>query len=559
MKRSTLTGIFVLIFIQVACSQQTGWQESLDKYLAFRNSIERFSGTVLIAKDGKKIYSQSIGFADRTWDIPVNDSTRYDLASVTKMFTSVSIAQLLEEGKLELDDTINEHFPGFPENEIGASTTIRQLLSHTSGISDFFMQSEYLHTDRYRLRELADYDRFYALISRNNEWVGEMHYSNTNFMILGRIIEKISGESFYKFVADNIFAPLNMQHTGFFEHDRIVKNVAKNYTRDSQAAAEFGVPSDDRWRSNSYMRAVKGMAAGGAISTAGDLLKFFNGLRNNKLINRGTYNRFTKPDGDGYALGFQGFSMEGMSLVGHSGGFYGVSVQAFYLPEQDYSIIVLSNTDFGAMPVFDRFIRLFAGQQVYNPIDLSQEALRHLAGAFEITEGQMSGKQLTIKAKDGYLLFDNELEFYPYAEDKFFDIDNESFRLHFEKGEGGKIVGFQWFDGQNFNALAKVIDDKELVKLESLSLSDDELEQYLGSYKFGSEGMMPGHQPNLEIDEGAILIDGMMRFVPYEKDKFFLKDDVQMQLNFNRDESGTITGFDVKRGDRVVGRVEKLK
>ena len=559
MKRLTLIGIFILTLIQIACSQQAGWQQSLDEYLTFRNSIERFSGTVLIAQEGTIIYSKSIGEADRAWNIPVNDSTRYDMASVTKMFTAIGIAQLFEQGKIDLDDTIADHFPEFPSQEIGASTTLRQLLSHTSGISDFFMQKEYLHSDRYRLRKLSDYDRFYASVGRNDSRVGEMHYSNTNFMILGRIIEKISGETFYRFIDNNIFEPLDMHHTGFFEHDRITNNLAENYTRDSQAAAEFGVPNDDRWRTNNYMRAVKGMPAGGAISTAGDLLKFFKGLRNKQLLNQETYNKFTRPDGDGYALGFQSFSMEGVPLIGHSGGFYGVSAQAFYLPEQEYHVIALSNIDFGAMPVFDRTIRLLAGREVYTPIDLSQEKLHRFEGAFEITEGQMSGKQLTIQIKDGHLLFDNELEFYPYAGTKFFDIDNESFRLHFESDEDGKIIGFRWFDGQNFQAMAKTIDKNERIMLEPIAMSDSELEKYLGSFKFGNDGMMPGHEPNIEIDNGTLLIDGMMRFIPYEKDKFFLENDVQMQLHFIRDKSGNIAGFNVMRGEQVVGRVSKTE
>jgi len=96
-----------------------------------------------------------------------------------------------------------------------------------------------------------------------------------------------------------------------------------------------------------------------------------------------------------------------------------------------------------------------------------------------------------------------------------------------------------------------------MLKLEPLSLSDDELEEYLGSFKFGNDGMMPGHRPTIEIDNGALLIDGMMRFVPYEKDKFFQENDVQMQLHFIRNETGTITSFNVMRENEVAGRVLK--
>ncbi|NGP77972.1 beta-lactamase family protein [Balneolaceae bacterium YR4-1] len=559
MKKHTLIGcLLCLIFIQPACSQQVGWEPSMDEYLEFRNELGRFSGTVAISRNDELVYLRSTGTANRSWNIPVNDSTKYDIASVTKMFTAVGIAMLYEDGKIGLDDTILDHFSDFPISEIGAATTIRQLLSHTSGISDFFMQPGYLETDRYRLRELEDYDRFYNTVEVNESQVGTMHYSNTNFMILGRIIEKITGVDFYTYIREKVFDPLGMVNTGFYEHDLVVGNMAVGYTTDSQAVTEFGVPMDGRLRANSYMRPARGMPAGGAYSTVADLLRFMKALRNESLLNSETFEEFTKEDGDGYALGFQSYTMDGIRFVGHSGGFYGVSSQIFYLPEKGYTVAILANNDFGAPPVFDRFISYLTGRKTYKAISLDEEALSRFEGFYEIVHGEMNGKQLEIQVRDDHLLFDNELEFYPYDRNSFFDIDNESFTLRFSEDSAGMIDGFQWTDGRNFTARAKTVAENEMVELQKLEMNDTELETYLGDFEFGDSGMMPGHKPEITIDDGTLLVDGRMRFVPFDVDKFYLQDDKQMQLHYIRNQANEITGFHVKRGDSVLGEVSKL-
>lgn len=559
MKPMLTYSIFFLFIIQTACSQQAGWQQSMDDYLAFRNELDRFSGTVAIFRNDEPVYLRSMGTANRSWDIPVNDSTKYDLASVTKMFTAAGIALLFEEGKIGLDDTILDLYSDFPNREIGRTTTIRQLLSHTSGINDFFMQPKYLQSDRYRLRELVDYDHFYESLEVYESRVGNMHYSNTNFMILGRIIEKASGLDYYTFIERHIFEPLKMTNTGFYEHDIAVKNMAVGYTTDSQAVTEFGVPNDGRLRANSYMRPARGMPAGGAYGTVFDLLRFMKALREGSLINGDTYEEFTRGDEDGYALGFQSYTMDGIRAIGHSGGFYGVSSQVYHLPEQGYTVAILSNSDFGAPPVFDRFTSYLTGRKTYEPIRLNGEELSGFAGLYEIVQGEMYGKQLEIRVESDHLLFDDELEFYPYGVNSFFDIDNESFTLRFMEDSAGEITGFRWTDGRSFTARAETIGENDRMELEKLVLSNRELEEYLGSFEFGENGMLPGHKPEIIIDEGTLLIDGRMRFVPYEEDKFFLQDDSQMQLHYIRNEAKEITGFHVKRGDNVLGEVSKLE
>lgn len=554
---AVLAGIISCLFI-FAISADSTFQD-LEDYIDFRAKHDRYSGITAIYKEDQLVFESIKGLASRSWEIPNTAETRFNLASVTKMFTATAIGILLDRGKIELEAPIIRYFPDFPNKEIAESTTVKQLLSHTSGISDLFFQKDYLHSDRYRLRELKDYDRFLAGLTRGSVPENQILYSNSNYIILGRIIEKLSDQSYYEFVKNNIFIPAGMLSTGFFEADLVVPHLATGYSTDPQASAEFGAPNDGRLRKNSYMKAVRGMPAGGAYSTAADLHRFFSALHKGKLVRPGAFQRMIAPLRGGYGLGFQNYTQNDIQVYGHSGGFYGVSTMVFHLPDEGYTFISLTNCDFGAQPVFDRFLGHLSGRPAYRPIHLPAEQISIFEGHFEVVEGEGKGSQLFIEAKEKKLLFDNALDFFPMGKNQFFDIDNDQFTLAFEFDDQGRITGFTRTDGRRYFQKAKKIKAAAVRKLQALDLSDEILQQYLGNYQFGEEGMMPGHRPSLQVSEGGLLIDNMMQFTPFEKDKFFLKDDPGMQLHFRRNKKGEISGIKVMRGETVVGRVKKIK
>ena len=192
-------------------------------------------------------------------------------------------------------------------------------------------------------------------------------------------------------------------------------------------------------------------------------------------------------------------------------------------------------------------------------MNASTQPLQELEGTFEVYEGEMKGRQISIQAKEDHLLFDNALEFFPLEKDLFFDIDNDLFTLEMERNNNGKVIGFSRSDHRGFQQKARKISLAEVRTLNTMTLSKAELEEYLGNYEFGSEGMMPGHRPKLSISQGGLLIDNMMQFLPYEKDRFFMKDDIGMRLSFQRNDTGQITGILVLREKEVVGRVKRLQ
>ncbi len=537
---------------------QSKVEPDLRDYLEFRTSKGRYSGVTGIFKNGEMIFEYIGGEASQSWSIPNSPETRFNLASVTKMFTATGIGILIDRDSLRFEDKIIDHFPHFPDAEIAKSVSIEALLSHTSGLSDFFFERAYLESDKYRLRSLADYDRFLASLRKGEVPGDRILYSNSNYIILGRIIELITGISYYDFIKEEIFRKAGMPDTDFYEADRVVKNLAEGYSTDSQASMEFGVPHDKKVRKNNYMKAVKGMPAGGAYSTTKDMHIFIQALIKGKLLKPSTLRMMTRQKQGGYGLGFQVYEQNGIPLWGHSGGFYGVSTMVFHLPSSGHTFVSLTNSDFAAQPVFDRFINLVTGTETYQPVTMQAEMIKGFGGLFEVYEGEMLARQISIEAREDRLIFDKELEFYPIGADRFFDIDNDLFTLNFTRDQNGKIDGFERTDNGRFHQKARWIDPAEERKLTALNIADDVLEQFLGEYQFGEDGMMAGHKPQISIDQGDLLIDNMMKFLPFDRDKFFMKDDMGMQLHFQRNPEGNITGIHVMRQKAIVGRVKKL-
>jgi CubicO group peptidase (beta-lactamase class C family) len=545
--------ILLILFFATAypvIAQTESHLKKLKNYIDFRAEHSRYSGVTAIYEQDELIFSAVHGFANRSCQKRNNLHTKFDLASATKMFTATGIAILMEENILNPDESIKQYFPEFPL-DAAKNISIKQLMQHTTGFSDIFFEDAYLKSDRNRLRELKDYDRFYREIKVGSVPENLISYSNTNYLILGRIIEKISGIDYYSFINQRIFQPLGMDSTGFFEKDEIVSNKAEGYYIDPQAAMEFGVPNDGVLRSNVAVRPVKGMPAGGAFSTVHDMNKFLSALINGKLVKKSTFENLTSNARGGYGLGFQIYEQNDTQVVGHSGGFYGVSTMVFHLPEKNLTFISLANSDFAAQPVFDRFLDILADREIHEPISLPASELEKFGGFFEITEGEMEGRQIEIISANDKLIFDGTLEFYPIGKNRFFDIDNPGFILEFEEN----ITEFIRTDQRGFHQKAVKIDAKEVNVLQAILLPKESLQEYLVEFQFQEDGMMAGHIPEFSIDENALIVDNMMRFLPFEKDKFFLQDDPGMKLHFLRNENNVIIQINVTREKNVVGKL----
>ena len=239
---------------------------ALDKYLAQLASEDKFSGVVLLAKEGTVRFDRPYGYADRGLKVPNAPTTRFNIGSINKQFTIAAINLLATAGKLSREDSVSKLLPDYP-NERGRNATVQQLMDHRGGISDFF-GPDFDARPKAQFRSNADYFRFVAPRPLYFEPGAERRYCNGCYIVLGEIIERVSGVTYERFVSERIFHPRGMNRTGWFASDEIVENVAMGYTRRLPGA-------DGDLRSNVFTRGAAGCAAGGGFSTASDLLAFF--------------------------------------------------------------------------------------------------------------------------------------------------------------------------------------------------------------------------------------------------------------------------------------------
>lgn len=296
--------------------RETGMIEHLNAMIDKRAADDSFSGVVMIAKNNKPIFQRAVGLASKSYNIPNRVDTKFNLGSINKIFTKIAIGQLIEQSKLSLDDTIGKHLPDYPNKDAAEKVTIKHLLDMQSGAGDFF-GPKFEATPKNRIRSIKDYLPLFADQPLKFEPGTSRAYSNGGYIVLGAIIEKVTGQSYYDYVRERIFKPAGMENTDSYEVDADVPNLATGYWRNEKG---------DRV-SNVYTKPARGSSAGGGYSTAEDLLKFTFALRNNKLLNADQMKRLLP------------------GALGIAGGAPGINAELEIDPGSGYTVIVLSNYD----------------------------------------------------------------------------------------------------------------------------------------------------------------------------------------------------------------------
>lgn len=306
-----------------------------------------FSGSVIVANGSEPVYTLAKGIADEASGRKMTLDTPMNLGSVNKMFTGVAIAQLVEAGKLDWSDTVGRFLPDYPNEIVRNDVTIAQLLNHTAGVPSYWNDA-YMNNRK----SIDSQQEFLDTINREPlefEPGTQWSYSNGGPVILGRIIEKISGMSYYDCIRRNIYQPLGMKHSDHYRRDASNRRFATGYVR-----------NDDAWQPNDDWLGVIGSAAGGGYASATDLLRFSLALQEGRLLDAQTLERMWReteidgePTGYGYLVGTERF--HGQRRIGHSGGAPGVSAMFHFFPragnEAGYTVIVLSNRDHGAVKI----------------------------------------------------------------------------------------------------------------------------------------------------------------------------------------------------------------
>jgi D-alanyl-D-alanine carboxypeptidase len=300
---------------------------------------DRFSGAVLVTKNGKPVLSGAYGMADREKKIANSLDTKFRIGSMNKMFTATSILQLVQSGKIKLNEPFGTYIKDYPNKDVSSKVSIEQLLTHTGGTGDIFGPQFDQH--RKDLRTLQDYVNLYGTRGLQFTPGSRWEYSNYGFLLLGVVVERVSGKSYYDYVSQNICAPAGMTSTASLSEDENVPGRSIGYT----AMGGSGI------HPNTDTLPYRGTSAGGGYSTVQDLQRFANALLNHKLLNAEytellTTGKVETPGGGKYAFGFSDQGGDsGVRHFGHGGGAPGMNGDLQIYPQTGYVIAVLSNLD----------------------------------------------------------------------------------------------------------------------------------------------------------------------------------------------------------------------
>jgi CubicO group peptidase (beta-lactamase class C family) len=426
-----LLAIFCSAIAPPRSQSQTPNTARMEEIIHSYVSDKQFMGTVLVARDQAVILDKAYGFANLEWSVQNTPTTKFRLGSITKQFTSACVFLLQERGKLKIDDPVKKYMPDAPA--AWDKITIYNLLTHTSGIPSFTSFPDYHSTEATPVtpEQLVARFRDKPLEFQPGE---KWNYSNSGYVLLGYLIEKISGQTYEKFVQENIFTPFGMKDSGYDSNSEIIVHRASGYTPGKEGVENAG-----------YIDMTIPLSAGALYSTTEDLLRWEQGLFGGKVLSPASLQKMTTPFLNDYACGVAVHVEKGHKLIDHGGGIEGFNTQLSYYPDEKLTIIALSNLN-GPAPgaIATNLAATIHGEKVVLPserkeIKLPTKTLAQYVGDYQLSPNfslniRLEGDQLISKATG-----QGDLKIYPESETMFFtkDLDAE---LEFVKNDKGEVT-----------------------------------------------------------------------------------------------------------------------
>jgi len=475
MKHIILVGLLFYISSSILHAQTQ--EEKLNDIFESAYDPSKSGAAILISKGGEILYQNSIGMANVEYQIPISNQTKFHIGSITKQFTAAAILMLKEEGKLNLDDDIRKHLTEFPEKKY--PITIAHLLTHTSGIKDYPRIPEI----RSQLRNNLSPEQIIEL-SKDKELEFEpgskLGYSNTGYILLGLIIEKVSDQAYGTFLKNRIFKVLDMHNSELNNYEAIIKNRAIGYSEDE---------NDQLIHATFH---TSPFSSGAIISTVEDMNKWISGLFSYKVISKTSVDKmlsnYTLNNGDTTDIGF-GWEINeiaGEPCYEHSGFVPGYKANSVFIPEYDLYVIAVQNNEYGSpTPSMIKSAALAIGKPyplLGDAKQLSKAEIDNITGTYEIENGgerfiSKSEKGFSIKAPGGQ---SQQL----YIKDESTLFYKESYRqITFEKDKNGLIVSFTYKNRNSYNKATKISsalpEERQVQKLDL-----ETLESFVGIYEF---------------------------------------------------------------------------
>jgi CubicO group peptidase (beta-lactamase class C family) len=308
------------------CRGQSAVSQNLNSHLEAWKTVNSLSGSVLLIHRNQTLWNEAYGPANREWKVANTKDTKFRIGSITKTFTAVGILLLEQEGKLSVNDPIHKHLPDAPES--WRTITLHHLLSHTSGIHSLTNWAGFSMFSRLPLTTKELYERI-------RDWplrfaVGEQYeYSNSGFIILGLVIEKVSGQTYREFLQDSLLKPALMANSGLDVSEEILPQRAAGYKNNGENAT--------------YLDMCIPFSAGAMYSTTGDLAKWVDALMTDKILRLEARTKLWTPVKGKYGYGWSVINRNGKRMVGHNGSINGFQSSLWWLPEQQLLSVVLCN------------------------------------------------------------------------------------------------------------------------------------------------------------------------------------------------------------------------
>ena len=543
----------------------------LDAFLMATHEAGRFDGAVVVTDGGEAVYERGVGEANRSWGVPNTPDTRFRIASLTKQFTAALVLQLVEAGAMDLDAPISRTLPDYPAAQ--GRVTVHQLLSQTSGIPEHLGLPGF---DVMKRNPVAP-DSFLAVFSGlplDFEPGSRFAYSNSNYILLGVLIEHVTGQSYADVLRERLLVPLGLTDTGYDDGATVIERMASGYTR-----VGFDIEHA------TYVDPSVPYAAGMMYSTARDLVRWTQALHRGEPFERPeTLERMTTPVHDDYAYGL-GVSMlpvgpTPVRAIGHSGGIFGFSTFLLHFPDTDRTVAVLANTEDSTQPVAFALARVLYGQAVEAPRRPVGPALAAVLDAEGVDAVVARYREIRETEGEAYDLGEDQLNTLGYlalgrgdvaAAIRLFELNvemySEASNPYDSLGEAYAVAGDRERAIANYqraldldpgsdsarDALARIGVDAEAAVFE---VSDAVLRGYIGQY-----ALQPGMTVDVRLEDGALVAEATgqpaFEMVPVTATRFSLPA-VGAQVTFTVGEDGRAHALTLHGGaqDLVGPRIE---
>jgi CubicO group peptidase (beta-lactamase class C family) len=521
--------------------------DRMDQVVRSYSDNHQFMGSVLVAQGDKIVFEKSYGDANLEWNIPDDSSTKYRIGSMTKQFTAASILLIEERGKLSTDDYVKKYMPDAPAS--WEKVTIYNLLTHTSGIPSFTSFPDYHASEATPATPKSLVDRFRDKpldFQPGEKW----SYSNSGYVLLGYLLEKISGQSYSNFVTENIFKPLAMKDSGYDSNSSVITHRATGYE-----------PSPNGPVNSGYIDMTIPFSAGALYSTTHDLLLWEQALYGGKVLSAASLKKMTTLYRENYGCGLMINTAKGHLQYAHGGGIEGFNTEMAYYPNDKLTVIVLANLNGGAPgEIAGKLAAVVNGEKVVmqserKEIKVPNEILAKYVGSYELAPGIFI--TMSVEVDQLFIQLTGQPKFEVFAEtDKDFFLKVVDAQLTFETDSQGKVIDVVLHqNGRDQTAKRSETGPPPPKERKEVAIDPKILDNYVGAYELAPNFILTVTRDGDHLFTQATGQGKVEVFAENDHD-FFLKV-VDAQITFETDSQGKATGLVLHQaGDHPARRIQ---